>query len=58
MNTVLPAADPSPLPAPLPWLAAWLQLGDWQDSSQELRAGLFMQELRPDGTPVRAASAY
>jgi hypothetical protein len=31
----LPAADP----------ALGLGLGDWQGSSQELRAGLFMQEL-------------
>jgi hypothetical protein len=41
----LHAADPLPcdaLPAGSPGL------GDWQGSSQDLRAGLFMQELHED----------
>ena len=47
-----PGADAPHRDASGPWLA----MGEWLDSSQDLRAGLFMQELRPDGTPVRAGA--
>ncbi|MBN8489592.1 MAG: hypothetical protein J0M20_17915 [Burkholderiales bacterium] len=40
-----PANEPTLPDAALPGLPG---LGDWQASSQELRAGLFMQELHED----------
>jgi len=42
-----PTDTPQPDTA-LPSLPGMTGLGDWQGSSQDLRAGLFMQELQDD----------